>query len=210
MIEKIIRRIAGPLTVVATVIFLGAMPFLYQENHDNHIFRTVISFLCAFSIAGLWIALTWSIKKDRVAFQDAASMQLIWIFALASNGFGAIGLYYIWFYYDLVIHFINPLLATEFLFFLFHYWWKQEPDFWQMIRFIFIAIGLVLLWEWYEAILDFLLGTSMVGQAGEANDTLTDIMAGILGVLVGVVLYNRPKWFWFSYQQSEPKKDLSV
>ena len=120
MIQKIVRTIASPLTVIATLSFLIAMPFLYTENHPDRIFRTVIAFLCAVSIAGLWIALTWSIKKDRVAFQDAASMELIWIFMLASNGLGAIGLYYIWFYYDLVIHFLNPLLGTEFLFFLFH------------------------------------------------------------------------------------------
>ena len=180
------------------------MPFLYLEDHPNATFRVVIAFLCAASIAGLWTALTWSIKKDRVAFQDAASMQLIWIFMLASNGLGAIGLYYIWFYYDLVIHFVNPLLGTEFLFFLFHYWWKTDPNFWQMIRFILVAIAAVFLWEWYEVILDALLGTSMVGQPGESNDTLTDIMAGVLGILCGVVLYNRPKWFWFSYQ-SEAK-----
>jgi hypothetical protein len=200
VIQKIVRKIAGPLTVIATLSFLIAMPFLYTEDHPNAIFRTVIAFLCALSIGGLWTTLTWSIKHDRVAFQDAASMQLIWIFMLASNGLGAIGLYYIWFYYDLVIHFVNPLLGTEFLFFLFHYWWKEQPSFWQMIRFIFVAIAAVILWEWYEVILDALLGTSMVGQPGESNDTLTDIMAGILGVLAGVVLYNRPKWFWFSYQ----------
>ncbi len=204
MIQKIVRKIASPLTVIATLSFLVAMPFLYFEDHPNAIFRVVIAFLSAASIAGLWIALTWSIKKDRVAFQDAASMQLIWIFMLVSNGLGAVGLYYIWFYYDLLIHFINPLLGTEFLFFLFHYWWKTDPNFWQMIRFIFVAIAAVFLWEWYEVILDALLGTSMVGQPGESNDTLMDIMAGIVGVLLGVILYNRPKWFWFSYQ-SEAK-----
>jgi len=126
-------------------------------------------------------------------------IQIITAFCAFTNLLGSLFLYHLssTCQYDLLIHFLNPVLifsVTPVFVLIF------QKHFFNKTNLVFILIGNYVLvffcsffWEFYESIIDSLFtGANMFGQIGEVYyDTLSDLIADFAGGLVASLLIYR-------------------
>ncbi len=116
-------------------------------------------------------------------------------FGCFTNLIGTLGFYQYtttW-WYDLIIHFINPIfiftLTSLFVILYQHYFFNKVNIVFTLIgNFLLIIFG-SFLWEFFEYLLDIIFGTMMFGQNGEIYlDTISDLVADIAGGLVATII----------------------
>lgn len=122
------------------------------------------------------------------------------------NGLGALSFYRTLAYYDTVIHFTGALGIGMIVALLLGAGFKTAHNYTlHRLRFfsIFITVIFLFLWEAFEYVGDMLFHTSMLGQVGEPYDTLYDIIAGVIAM---ILLYNLNRsvihrYFYGKYQK---------
>lgn len=103
------------------------------------------------------------------------------------NGLGALSFYRSMQYYDTAAHFIGALGAGVIVALVLGAGFKTAHHYTlQRLRFFSILITLVFLflWEAFEYGGDLLFNTTMLGQDGEAYDTVYDIVAGSIAMIL--------------------------
>jgi uncharacterized membrane protein YjdF len=183
---------------VVGVGLLVSIPFLAAVDEDW--LRVVIAAICAVSIWLLQWALGAMQRRHILSHRDSIAMLNIWAFVLVGNGFGSLGLYDRFFYYDMFLHFVFPFLAAEFFFIAFNSTAINRQQtlprgIVQRTNVILLVMGVVMAcvlgWEVFEYLMDVTLATEMLGQIGDRFDTEGDIAVGFLAVLLAAVLERR-------------------
>lgn len=130
--------------------------------------------------------------RSNVSFELINYIQLIIAIACFNNLLGSLDFYKnlsTW-WYDVLIHFINPLLIFSitpiFVIAFQKYFFPKQHLLITLIGNLLLIIFCSFLWEFYEALIDKIFkGATMLGQHGEVyKDTLTDLAADLSGGLV--------------------------
>lgn len=103
------------------------------------------------------------------------------------NGLGALSFYRTLAYYDTAVHFIGALGTGMIVALFLGAGFKTTQQYTlARLRFfsILITICFLFLWEAFEYVGDSLFNTSMLGQDGEPYDTVYDIIAGSIAMLL--------------------------
>lgn len=129
--------------------------------------------------------------RSLTRLQNYFAISLLLAFA------GTLGLFR-WPPYDMILHFVFPLLATIALSRFIFRWW-DVPLKNAILRTVLIVAGASLAWELTEFISDATLGTAAFGDAGGSNilmDTLIDCALDGLGIASGVLAVKLRKKPW--------------
>jgi len=146
-------------------------------------------------------------------------VQFILLIGLILNAFGALGFYLNLKYYDSVVHFIDGIIFSFGLYFLYLIYpdprnaFKTREQRKALFFTLFIFFGFALLWEFYEYYGDIIFKTQMFGEPGEKIDTQIDLIATTLGSVIGIIIahFNAKKLirYFSTYREPRRRKILS-
>lgn len=147
-----------------------------------------------------YLAANWLIFKKNLSPRFISLTQFVAAGASYLNFLGSVNFYRnpdTW-WYDLVLHFINPLMifiVTSAVVIIYQDKFFHRNSLWYTLGVNFVIIVfLSFLWEFYEFLIDLIFShASMFGQRGEVYfDTITDLAADLSGALVASwLIYTR-------------------
>lgn len=159
-------------------------------DHDMEWFLVYMSLFSAFGmVAPLLVANLIPILKQKITEQVLGLIEILGGAAIVSSWIGAFGLYRDGIGYDTFVHFfaswclliIFGLVLTTAL--QYQHWWLILG----MAAILTLLGGL--LNELFEYAGDQLFSTMMYGEAGQPDDTLRDLIADGVGVMVGAGIF---------------------
>lgn len=133
--------------------------------------------------------------------EDAAEIVLNFQATIAAsllmNGAGGLGLYQLYQYgfeYDKLMHFLVPLLLTVNGSAFVSAWYRIKIEKALFLSAILVIVG-SLLWEVFEFLSDWYIGTQTLGFYGKevTKDTIVDVIVNTIGVILGAAIVLRKK-----------------
>ncbi len=169
------------VAVLSSLLFFVFSVLFSDSTNQEMQFTSVMAAVSGVSLWLPYLIVLWLDVRHWVSLFSICVAQGLWMFMLIWNGLGALGMYQIWHYYDMVLHFTYPIIGGLWLSIMISGWLHKHNRFSlrsvQRITVVLVA-SLILLWEGFEALSDAEFGTRMFGQAGEVHDTMYDILAG--------------------------------
>lgn len=198
-----IERVSFGMVIGSALVFFIFMVWLLRNTNQSFLASmSFVSMVSLFLPRFFYATTAWSTYLSK---QQTAIIEIILVLLLSLNGIGALGFYLTTMYFDLTLHVIGPIGTGVIVSLFIGGLLKAKKIFsiWrvQVISSLFAAF-LIFFWEFWEFYGDQLLGTSMFGQPGELNDTVYDVIAGLLSLYV-VLFIN---YFIFSSPVSVVKK----
>jgi hypothetical protein len=194
---KKIDAISAVITGVMTLAFAAGTVYVYYI--DEALFRPVVGLLCTLILFAPRLIYAKTFLKEQLSTRGLVFLESAWWLILALNALGSLSFYTTTQYYDMVLHFVDPLIGACVLAVVVTAWEKHDGDYSQShVLYISLAATfmLIFLWEAYEYYGDVWFGTKMFGQDGEQYDTLYDIIAGIAALVVATPLIKRYTHFF--------------
>lgn len=191
--EKILKfSIAGFL--LAGLVFILGNASWFPDFYAPKLFG-IFSFISAFFI--ILPKFLFRSKPDELGMKKESliNFQIALAISLILNGFGSLGLFQLYkvgFEYDKMVHFITGLIMTIAFSRLLFY--RYEFSF---TKAVFLSAFLMLvagaLWEIFEFLSDFILGTKTLGVYGAQikKDTILDLVFDFLGIVAGILVLSR-------------------
>lgn len=189
---KKINTISAGVTALMTLGFAAGTVYVYTV--DDTLFRTVVGALCTLVLFVPRVLFKKTFLGHELKGGALAFLETAWWVVLGLNALGSLSFYRSTQYFDMVLHFVDPLIAACVFSLVIAAWESHDGDYEQShVRYMSLATAFVMifLWEAYEYYGDVWFGTKMFGQDGEELDTLYDIIAGFFGLLVAAPLIRR-------------------
>lgn len=184
--------ISASVTGLMTIGF--AIGTIYVYTVDETLFRPVVGLLCTLSLFVPRLLYHTTFLSTQLTTAGLVALESAWWFVLALNALGSLSFYTTTQYYDMVLHFVDPLIAAGVFSLLIAAWELHDGDY-QKSHVLYLSIAtafvMIFLWEAYEYYGDVWFGTKMFGQDGEQLDTIYDILAGFAGLIASAPLIRR-------------------
>lgn len=186
--RSLLKYISTPVLIVSEVGFLTVVVWLFAN--DYKLFLPISGLVYMLLMVTPRLLYRYTRLKKFVQRDVIHLLEIIACLMAILNGLGALSFYRTMTYYDTAIHFTGALGGGMIVALLLGAGFKTAGNYTlQRLRFfsILITVIFLFLWEAFEYVGDMLFHTSMLGQEGEPYDTLYDIIAGVLAM---ILLYN--------------------
>lgn len=174
---------------ISYCFFFFGLYFLFIAQNAFLGWSTLLLILVFFLPRFLYHATRW---KHFITKAGLGVVESILLLLTALGGIGSLGFYYTVFYYDFALHLFHPIMTGIGISVIVGSWLFSQGRFnlnTVQRRAVVSTALIVFLWEGWEYGGDQIFGTMMLGQIGEAYDTLYDILAGLFA-LFGTILLN--------------------
>lgn len=199
---KVINIIIRTFSILAILAALTL--FIFFGKSEGELIGSTVSVVLSGILIFLVTYLPSMLKKRKIIMSKTLYSIILLAMVLSMGGGFIFRFYWIFNYYDSIIHFLNGINLALIVFVVLYYI-AEEP-----IKFtppliavsILVAIALGALWEIYEYIFDLVVPTGNMQRFKDVNtgiefigqealkDTMVDLIVDSLGaVIAGLVLY---------------------
>lgn len=161
---------------------------------DQSAFRPVVAVLSGLSLFVPRLLFTHTMLKKHLHMRALLYLENAWMVLILLNTFGSLSFYYTTQYYDMILHFVDPIIGGFMIALLVAAWEEHDGEYTESyVAYMTLAITFVIIfvWEAYEFYGDMWFGTQMFGQEGEPFDTFYDIVAGVAALFFLRILIHR-------------------
>lgn len=173
-------------TSLAAAVFVTFAFYLFTYDENSYNFKSGAALISAGVLFVPRLVYLGTLWRRYISYPAVGIIEIAMVFLLAFNGFGALGWYREFQYYDMILHVITPFFIAFLLSVVVGSILSARQGlriFWVQLFIIPISVAFLLIWEFWELSGDRIWHTQMLGQLTEKYDTWYDIGVGLVGIL---------------------------